>query len=457
MDDRIVQFIAGLRAAGVRVSLAESQDAILATQAVGVMDRGSFKAALRAALVKEQADHATFERLFRLYFRAGRPPLSRSDDVLSPEEAAMLQEALQALAGRLSETLRRLLEGQGPPSRDIEAAIRRAGLQRARHMVEQRRLTRSVLGELGLDDLLGQIEALLQMLGLMGMSREALERLASLLQSNVGSIAEQVDQEVGAALARHLAETKPPRLRANELLDQPFDSLRLSELDALRREATRLAARLRTRAALRMRRGEGRLFDAKGTLRTNVRHGNVPFELLHRERRRKARFTVLCDVSTSMRPAVDFLLLLVYQMQDQVGRTRSFAFIDHLEEISTAFDQHRPEVAIPEVLRRLPPGHYNTDYGFSLAQFAHDHPDAVDRRTTLIICGDGRNNNNDPRADLLETLARRARKTVWFDPEPQDLWATGDSQIPLYAPLVNELFQVSNLRELAEAVDRLFL
>ena len=158
-----------------------------------------------------------------------------------------------------------------------------------------------------------------------------------------------------------------------------------------------------------------------------------------------------------MRRAVDFLLLLVYQLQDQVGRTRSFAFIDHLEEISGAFDEHRPEAAIPEVLRRLPAGHYNTDYGFSLEQFTHDHPDAVYRRTTLIICGDGRNNYNDPRPELLEGLVRRARKTVWFDPEPRNLWGTGDSQMPIYGPLVDALFQVSNLRELGEAIDRLFI
>jgi len=32
MDERVIQFIAGLRAAGVRVSLAESQDAFRAVE-----------------------------------------------------------------------------------------------------------------------------------------------------------------------------------------------------------------------------------------------------------------------------------------------------------------------------------------------------------------------------------------------------------------------------------------
>jgi uncharacterized protein len=174
-------------------------------------------------------------------------------------------------------------------------------------------------------------------------------------------------------------------------------------------------------------------------------------------RRRKPKFTVVCDISTSMRPVAYFLLLFIYQIQDQVSRTRSFAFIDHLEDISQEFETSRPEVAIPSVLYRLPPGHYNTDLGFSLAQLAREHPDTVDGRTTLIFCGDGRNNFNDPRTDLLQDLTRRARKVVWFNPEPPAIWGTDDSDMLAYAPVVDSVFQVSTLRELGRAIDQLFL
>jgi len=39
MDQRIVQFIAALRAQGVRVSLAESKDALDAISEMGIQDR----------------------------------------------------------------------------------------------------------------------------------------------------------------------------------------------------------------------------------------------------------------------------------------------------------------------------------------------------------------------------------------------------------------------------------
>ena len=53
MDQRIVEFVAALRASGVRVSIAESEDAFRAVQHIGIRDRRRFRDALRTTLVKE--------------------------------------------------------------------------------------------------------------------------------------------------------------------------------------------------------------------------------------------------------------------------------------------------------------------------------------------------------------------------------------------------------------------
>jgi uncharacterized protein with von Willebrand factor type A (vWA) domain len=80
--------------------------------------------------------------------------------------------------------------------------------------------------------------------------------------------------------------------------------------------------------------------------------------------------------------------------------------------------------------------------------------DTLNRQTTLILVGDGRNNYNDPRLDLFSQMARRAARTIWLNPEPPSLWQ-GDSDMPRYAPLCNDVLKVSNLKELASAVDHL--
>jgi hypothetical protein len=457
MEDRILQFIAALRAAGVRISLAESQDAIRATSQIGIANRDLFRSALKATLIKEHADGALFEKFFPLFFSADGPPLIPPSQVLSPDEQALLRAALRALAGELNELLQKLLEGQNFSQEDLERLARRIGADRNRRPENIRYLTRQMLREMGIDDLMDQIEQLLAQLAQLGMGREALEQLRELLEQNAQALSEQAERYLGQSLARRLAEKPPDQPSADELMDRPFQSLSESESRELRREVTRLAARLRSRAALRQRKGRGPTFDAKTTLRTNVRHGGVPFKLKWKKRRLKPKFAIICDVSTSMRPVVDFLLRLMYEMQDQVGRARSFAFIDHIEEVTDEFAAKRPEVAVPIVLHRLPPGYYNTNLGESLAQFVKQFGDAVDHRTTLIICGDGRNNYNDPRIDLIQQLQRRAKRVVWFNPEDKYEWGSGDSDMLQYAPTVDAVYQVANLRQLTDAIDHLFI
>ena len=78
MEQRLVDFIAGLRAAGVRISIAESEDAFRAVRYVGILDRTDFQTSLRATLVKEANDRPIFDQLFPLYFGSGGPPMLKA-------------------------------------------------------------------------------------------------------------------------------------------------------------------------------------------------------------------------------------------------------------------------------------------------------------------------------------------------------------------------------------------
>ena len=137
-----------------------------------------------------------------------------------------------------------------------------------------------------------------------------------------------------------------------------------------------------------------------------------------------------------------------------VGKTDAFAFIDHMESISQDLTAAGPDQAVASVLQRMHPGHYNTDLGWSLNEFQNQYLDSLDGTTTLIVLGDGRNNHNDPRIDVFARLSRRAARTIWLNPESPQMWG-GDSDMPKYAPLCNQVLKVANMRELAAAVDQL--
>jgi len=141
MDERVVQFIAGLRAAGVRISLAESQDAFRAVEQMGVTNRAAFRSALRATLIKERDDEAIFNRLFSMYFSSGGPPLIPAEQALTPDQQKMLEAAMRALAGDLSRLLQMLASGRGPTREEMERWARQAGANRARRPEQQQWIT----------------------------------------------------------------------------------------------------------------------------------------------------------------------------------------------------------------------------------------------------------------------------------------------------------------------------
>ncbi|MCB0216259.1 MAG: VWA domain-containing protein [Caldilineae bacterium] len=456
MDRRITEFVRGLRAAGVRVSVAEATEAAEAARAVGLADREAFRRALSASTVKARDDQAAFEALFPLYFGSGGPPLQDALEDLEPEDRDRVRAALEALSGRLQRLLDWLTSGQGPSREELEAMARRAGMDRTQNPRQALWITRRMLQELGfgqLEKLLAELRARLEAAG---MSEAAIEGLMGVVRANREALAEQIGQQVGLDLARKRAEAQASRLTGDgDLMDRDLQDLGPLEVEQLRLEVKRLVARLRSRAALRQKRSKAGRVDPRRTLRANLRYGGVPIEIQHRRHKLKPRLTLICDVSTSMRPVAEFMLRLIYELSDQVAQARSFAFNADLEEISPAMAGRKAAEAVAEVLYAIPPGYYATDLGTSLDTFERDFREAVDRRTTVIVLGDGRNNHNDPRVDLLAGLRGRARRLVWLNPEGPERWGTGDSDMHRYAPHCDAVYPVGNLAQLAVAVDRL--
>ncbi len=458
MDKRMVDFVRVLRAAGVRISLAESMDAMNGVEAVGIQSRDVFRSALKTTLVKESRDQQTFDYYFPLFFGDTVPPMENIPDNLTPEEQEMLEQALQSLMGdmqALQQLLNQLMQGQQFSQAQLDQAGQQAGLQQGSEMYQRSWFERRMQRQMNMQQLQQLIEQLLQQLEEMGMDSQALVEMRQMLEQNAEGLSEQISQFVGASLAEQMANREPkPK---PDLMDVPFTRLTDSEVDQIREEIRRLAARLRSRAALRQRRARTGTLDPRRMMRANMRYDSVPLELKFRTKHVKPCLVLICDVSTSMRYCAEFLLTLIYELQDQVAKTNSFVFISDLTDISMDFESHEPQTAVERVLTNNRPGYYNTDLGNSLNTFKRDHLGCVSSRTTVIILGDGRNNYNNPRADIANDIMRRSRRLLWFNPESQGQWGTGDSDMWEYSTCASGVYKVSNLRELAAAVDKILV
>lgn len=456
MEDRIVRFIAALRAGGVRVSLAESADAFRAVEDLGIEEREAFRLSLRATLIKDANSLPVFEELFPLFFDSSeqQPAMQDATEDMSPEEAQMLAQALRMFSEQLRQMMEKLLRGEQLTPEELQQLGEMTGLNRTDDLRYQDWMARRMMRAMRFDEVRDAMRELMELMGQMGMSKERLEQMRQLIRANQEAMQDQVSQYAGQRIAENMSEQRPDD-GVEELIDRPFGSLSDRDMDRLRREVSKLANRLRSRIALRQKRAKTGQLDAKATIRANLRHGGVPMEIKHRDHRLKPKLVVICDISTSMRPCSELMLSLVYALQDLVTKTHAFAFIDHLEYISPDFEGRQAKDAINQVLVRMPPGHYSTDLGYSLENFASDYMDTIDSRTTFIMVGDGRNNYNDPRLNLFQTMARRSRRTIWLNPEPPMLWGSGDSDMTKYAPLCDNVVIAATLGELTDAIDNL--
>ena len=124
-----------------------------------------------------------------------------------------------------------------------------------------------------------------------------------------------------------------------------------------------------------------------------------------------------------------------------------------LDQETATLDDQEVEAAIDAVLEQI--GYRSTNYGRAFEDFEEHFLDSIDRHTTVIIMGDGRSNNTDPRADILRLIHDRAKRVIWLNPEPRAFWGTGDSEMPALLPAVHLAKTVTTVRHLERLMDDL--
>ncbi len=306
-----------------------------------------------------------------------------------------------------------------------------------------------------------------------GRARRLLSRMRPVLRQRMGvSVGNEVANELSRRLrqreqelARRLRRLAHERIAARDLeLAQrplgalPFSSLTPGEAEQMGRAVRELALRLGARAQRRERRARRYRLDPHRTMRYGLRTSAVPVRLFFRRRRREQpRLVLLCDVSDSVRPVARFLLELIVSAHEIFPVTRSFVFVSDVAEItqllSTRSAARSP--AIERLLGAAPVSTGNSNYGHALRHFAQRHLSRLDRRSTVVILGDGRTNYFDPQPEVLDRIRARVHSLVWLATERRSLWSQGDNAMSMYAPRCTRVLEVCCLRDLERAARQL--
>jgi uncharacterized protein with von Willebrand factor type A (vWA) domain len=475
--DLLSGFVQELRNAGLPVSLTENLDAMEAVRHIPVEDREAFKYALGATLVKNSAHWRSFETVFEVYFSLRGPEYKLVEG--SAEELDELwremQEQMQQGEGRGASggmesltpeemaqmLMQALLKGDQAMMRALarQAVQRFAGMEPGRPVGGTYYLYRT-LRNLDLDGMLQK---------LMDASREEVGGELTPLEERLErdeyeTRIENFKKEIEAEIRRRLvadrgAEAMAKTLRKPLPEDVEFMHASRDEMALLKKSLYPLTRKLAARLARKRRHGRKGPLDFRNTVRHSLSYGGVPADPKFKyPRPAKPELMVVADISGSVAAFARFTLMLVYAIQNQFSKVRSFVFIDGLDEVTDFF---RNTEDITEAIHRVNTeadvvwvdGH--SDYGHAFEVFWDKYGKDVGPKTTVLLLGDARNNYHASQSWVVKEIEQKARHVYWLNPEPRSYWNTGDSIVGEYGNFTDGVFECRNLRQLEAFVEKL--
>ncbi len=464
MQSNLVDFVQVLRAHEVRVSPSETLDAVDVAATLGYADRNLLRDGLAMTLAKTPEEEVIllhcFDRFFQQDFAdfstldTSTGETSRQADSATAQEidATTAQANALQLAADTDSSLQSLLQlplmqnlisnNRTELTLAIAQAAERVGLRQIQIFTQKGQYTRRILDALGEEHIRNAV------ISLEHNDNPALP----VLQAYRDRLREQVRDYVEREYLLH-AEGKNQQFMNDILSRTRLSNIEHAYLHRVHELILKMARKLATRHSRKRKlQRRGRLDMAK-TLRKGIPHDGVMFNTFWRQvKKDKPQILALCDVSGSVAAYAKFLLLFLYSLQDVLPKVRSFAFSSHLGEVSAYFRDYPIAEAVEMVNWKFGGA---TDYGNSLLDFARLAMDDINSNTTVLILGDARNNNGDPKQEILQSIYQRARQVIWLNPESRRLWGSGDSVMPRYQSACHFSAECNNLKQLERIVDHL--
>ncbi len=467
-------FIVELRSAGLPVSLTENLDAVEAVKHIPIEDRETFKYALAGTLVKNHSHWKAFETVFEVYFSLRGQEYELVDGEWESDttdaEAVNEQEGQVAGQGGSQEGLTQeqlaemLFQALAKQDRNLMRTVARQSVQRFAGMEPGRPVGGTyylyrTLRNLNLEEVM---DRLLTSSAESDPDSDFLEE--RLRKDEYEHRIEELKREIEAEIRRRLVADRGVEAMAKTLrkpLPEDVDFMHASreEMVALRRAIWPLTRKLAVRLARKRRHGRKGPLDFRRTVRHSLSYGGVPAEPKFKyPKPSKPEIMVIADISGSVAAFARFTLHLVYALNNQFSKVRSFVFIDGLDEVTDFFENVDD---ITEAIHRVNTeadviwvdGH--SDYGHAFEIFDEKFAKDIGPKTTVIILGDARNNYHASQSWVIKNIEDKARKVFWLNPEPKSYWDTGDSIVGEYSDFCNGTFEVRNLKQLEAFVENL--
>lgn len=484
MDQTLVDFIKVLRSAELKVSPAETLDAMHCIDLVGYHHKNFLKDSLALVLAKTPEEKGTFSVCFDNYFNVDkfRPPKSlgaahkptdesANEDDFDSEQSSEQNSEQGSNPGNGN--------GSGSSTGESSDASEEANALKASSplgilLTEGSRTDQTItMIEAGRKVEVNDIvvftqkglftRKIMDAMGLKGLQDEIGERqkagnipntnLALTLQKAREQLRERVRDYVEKQFFLHADETGK-QLREELLKKVKLSNLEKRNFKDVQEIVFKMAKKLISVHSKRRKTVKRGQLDIRKTLRHNMQYDGMFFDLKWKATKvDRPRVMCICDVSGSVSNYSRFLLMFLYSLAEVLPKVRSFAFSSDLGEVTKLFQNTGLEEAMALTMRDY--GNGSTDYGRMFQDFKSHCMDDVNNKTTIIILGDARNNFGDTKSEILKEMYDKAKRVIWLNPEPKSSWVVGDAEMKKYAPNCHQTEVCNSLTHLERVVSNL--
>ncbi|MGI6776983.1 MAG: vWA domain-containing protein [Acetivibrionales bacterium] len=395
----LIKFIDVLRLAGVRASVAESIDAVLALKYVDILDRNEVRTALSSCLAKSEEERKIFAQAFDSFFMN---PELRDKKVC--ERKCEIQEEIERIEEEASELI---FQGeQIDIPNDLKEVYANISAEEKKSIREF--LDRTSAGKNVKQDFKSTVEK---------MVKGRLSRLKEEEGINTG-LYDAVTSEAGI-IAGEITE----RVRdENSLMYKNIGEIGDEDVPAAIRLIRTAVERLKRNASRRLKKSSRKArLDIKKTIRSNLSTGGVQFRLKYKKRsKRKDRLLILCDVSASMQRFAGFVLQFIIGMDSSFSSTDSYIFSDELEHLN--IDDFVSALDFEERIKKSPVWKKGTNIGNALFQLLQRKDLRLNSSTTVLIVSDAKTLDTIQTENYLKELKKKAKNILWLNPVPEKDW-----------------------------------
>ena len=222
----------------------------------------------------------------------------------------------------------------------------------------------------------------------------------------------------------------------------------------------KLGRKIATKRVRRYRISKKQKPDIRRSIRKNMKHGGTLLELVKSKPKiKKQNHYFLSDVSVSCDWISIWFFCMVYAAQNSFNRARVFEFDNKTAEITSAlFEPDLVEAFIKVMEIRQDNSMIRGKSNMFTAFEGFKKQANLNNKSYVLILSDcrdwaGPKEDGIPKsAELIENMVKKSKRVLILNPEEKKKWNVADSCVSYYEDAGAELFEVSNLEQLANLI-----